>query len=263
MSAGTTPTDTDQQELPLTQADLDQAKAEIKTQADNDRLSTELAETQRRLQSLESAQVQQPQPVAPVPVRVYSSQELDVLVEQGTISSSTKDDILRSQQAISQKADISQQIQQGIAQYRIQDTTERSLEAYKLNYPDAFKEGTELREKVKQAYAHLIKMGDSSDDRRTDIKALYAVVGAPEKIGERTARRTPTHVESGGSGGGGGAAAGSSDSDGVPKPLQNDAKLKYHYDALIKDGTYTGYSDKNLQSEMKYAAKRQAKLVGK
>ncbi len=264
MAAGVVPTDSDSQpELPLTQKDLDAVRTELVESAAADKLalSTQLASTQERLRAAEElakAAVAQPAKSAP---KVYDRHELETMVESGQISAGTRDDIWQQQQAASQKVEIEERIQAGIAQYRVEDTNERELALYREHNPEVFKDGTPERAKVQEAYDHLIKLGDSSDDPRTQMKALYAALGpATARIQERTASRTPTHVESGGSGSG--SSSGSPDSsDGAPKAIRDNPRLKSHYDMRIRQGEYTGYDDPKFKSEMKYVQKRSDRLA--
>jgi len=265
VAAGATPSETQdsQADLPLTRKDLDQVKTELAAKADKDKaaLSTELAAA-RDLARAAEERAKKAEEKKPDPPKTYARHELDAMVDAGTISTATRDDIWTRQQAASQKAEVASLIQAGIEQYKTQDLTEREMALYAKNYPDVFKEGDETRQRVQEAYNHLVRMGDPADDKRTELKALYAVLGPAEKIPEHTARRTPTHVESGGSGSGGSGSPGKS-SDGVPKPLRDNPKLKFHYDALIADKTYSGYDDPALVKEMKYAEQRQKRLAAR
>ncbi len=221
----------------------------------------ELKEEVSRLRQQASSQAtalaaQARPPQAPPPPKVatktvYTLTELQQMVDKGTISEKSRDDIIIQQTRDEARSEMQSEIDQRFANLQASQTITQQIEAYTDAQPDILKEGSPTRARVQEEYDFLISLGESSDSKATELKALRAAFGSPDKIKERRPRRT-THAETGGVGRGGADRA-SPAGDDVPAPLRDNAKLKYHYDALIQRGVYKGYQDPDLLAEMKYS----------
>jgi hypothetical protein len=200
-----------------------------------------------------SRQLQQPapvQPVAPKPERP-SPQKLQEMVDNGQISEATRTDILMQHAKEDAAAEVRAEMEKRFQGMQHEQALDAQIASYTERVPDVLTEGSETRNRVQKEFDYLVSLGEPGD-KATEVKALRAALGPADAIRERTRSRRSTHAEAGGVGDGVHSAP--EKGDGVPAPLQNNDRLRYHYESMIKDGSYSGWDDPALQTELKYAS---------
>lgn len=242
-----TPVTEEQQELPIARTDLEALRADLKS--DNEKLAKQLAGERDARVRLE-ARATERKPPETSKAKTYTEPELQALVDAGNISESTRSDILRRQDRDSHDQRTDAKIKVAVTASQASQSIQTEIDRYTAGYPEVLEEGSDTRNRVQEEFNYLVRMGRDAEELATQLQAMRSALGPAERIGEVTRERRPVHAEAGGSGGGSDAPA-SSDNP-VPKPLRDNPKMKFHYDALIRQGMYTGYDDPVLVREMKF-----------
>jgi hypothetical protein len=206
----------------------------------------ELAHVKGTVEGLKSGQ----KPTAEPEPRIYTRAELRVMVDGGKITEEQMDAQLEQQLERKLEKKFKKEIDTATAETRVATTVETQIGAYIEAHPDLTDVNSDLRAKVQAEFDYLLSLGDDPKDKRTELKAIRAAVGALAPKGRK--KEPEASEETGGSDGGTGKGGG--DGDAWSKDLT--AAQKAHYQKKINQGIYKGPTDKNLLAEVAIVRKQ-------
>lgn len=135
-----------------------------------------------------------------------------------------------------------------IQQHAQSQSVEAELERYKALVPEIAVVGSDEDKQAGSIFESYIKMG-LPNTNATRVAACRQAFGSIQSL-EAETLPMEAHAEVGGAPVGGRKT---SPSERVPPELLKNARLKEHYDEMIRNGHYTGYDDEVLLKEMKFA----------
>lgn len=178
---------------------------------------------------------------------IYTRAELRALVDAGKITEDQMDAQLEQQMEAKLEKKFKEKVDTTAAETRLASTVDTQIAAYIDAHPELTDTDSDLRRKVQEEFDYLCGVcGDNPKDKRTELKAIRAAVGALAPKGRK--KEPEASEETGGSEGGTGNKGGE---DGWSKGLS--AAQKAHYKKKMDQGFYKGPTDKNLLAEVKYA----------
>lgn len=182
----------------------------------------------------------------------HSREELQRLVDAGSMTETRRDQILEEQR----ERRTQRQIEDRIAASREAERRARAIESEMAEYqkarPEAWQEGTKDRAALQNEFDRIVALkgspADAAEQRAFEVMALRAAFGPP--VVETTRQTRETHAETGG----GAEDDGSPPSSEIPEKLRGKGKsdLRFHYEQMIARGFYKGWDDPNLKKEMGY-----------
>lgn len=176
----------------------------------------------------------------------YTRSQLQGLVDEGKLNQDQADALWEKQleDRITAKARTEAEQQAKIS--KRQAAIQGVLTQYRDLRPDAWKAGTEDRQKVQSEYRYLVDVLGQPEGIETEAAACRAAFGPPEKVVPITRERRETPAESG-------AAKDEPPGSRLPK-MSN--RYKEFYAGQIAKGQYKGWDDPNLVKEMKIVGNR-------
>lgn len=172
----------------------------------------QLAETQAQLAEERETRIryeerlkvrdEQPPPAKEEP-KVFTRQQLQAAVEEGTIDADQKEEIWSNQQYERNQRGTEELLDARDKKRDTEGFVETEFTRYLTAHPDVRKPGSSDHQKVKDEYDFLIQTGDK-DCKETELKAMRSAFGSSlERIPDRTAARRETPGDASGSTGGG------------------------------------------------------------
>jgi len=204
-----------------------------------------LEATIHRLEGRLSAPPPQAAPPAPEPVKTFSREELQQMVDVGTITESERDRRLDEQRQVEYEQKMAEKLEAMKGDLRV----EGQIQALCDQYPDLLDDSTELAQKAGNEFRYLHSIG-LPPTLATKLAAIRKV--CPEtktKVRETTREKRPTHEESGGTGAGGGKTA--AWGKGLPQEIVT------HYQWQLDQGQFPGgVKNEDFQKEIEIARSR-------
>lgn len=156
-----------------------------------------------RLEERLAAKNEQPAPTPKEEPKIFTRQQLRAAVNEGTIDEDQMEEVWSTQQRELTKRETAKLLDDRETVRNAVNFVEDETSKYIAAFPDVKNQGSDTWKRVKSAYDYMRKLGDP-DNKATELKALRAALGTPERIRESTARRRETSGEtSGGSSAGG------------------------------------------------------------
>lgn len=220
-------------------------KMAVALRRENQDLKTRLARLEGRVDGIGSTQRNTPAPEGPKRPAEYTRAQLDVAVTAGTITETTRDEILARQSEARTAQTIKDATDNVRREVKIESKIENQLQTYIADYPDLTDKNSELRAKVQAAFDELVEFGDDPNNPSTQLKAVKMVVPAVSKAGRR---KQPEAHEEGDSGAGSDGEVASKDA-GWKKGLTK-RHVDYYAEKLTK-GVYKGVTDAAFIADVK------------
>lgn len=177
-------------------------------------------------------------------VKPYTRAQLNAAVTAGTCTQDEADRIWDDQVRAEVRAEAATVSTQIVTQAQRKERVDSDIAQYKALEPEVLVEGSEVRNKVAQAYKKFLALGDPQS-YATELKALYAALGPIENLRLAKSGRDQhdTHRETGGGGGSGRQA----------KPFESTLtpREKAHYQKGIDSGRYKDWSE--VKAELLHA----------